>query len=727
LTSASPSALAAVDEQSANAALQALRDGGSTWWRAWDHARIDAVCQSVPAVAWPRFPDIARWSGLAAFMAERADALEHFELAWQSRSQAGEHDSSRALAHIALVICLIDSGAMDQLRVWQGRVDAVAPPANEDHSDHLWLHLGQVARVALGAADSAIAALSAAWLNAHLRSARTTWSADERLIAALVLIDYRFASQNFEQFDLLANAVEAPPHFDAASVLLRARWRFMHGYAHYQAGNHLLAETTWHGALQIAASGNATTVQTQASLALVRLLLDRGRVDEAGSVIDAVRPHWGAGRSAQLIQLQQMRARVLLMQGQAARALATLQDGLRMADEADLPASERASCHTDLAQAYIALDRLAEAADLLARLVDEHHGRDQSVYRCLHGLLAAWRGQVEQPATSRGALCEALALAQQARYTMFFRLLPKLAASLCALALAWDVETAFITEIIRSRRLPAPGNADSNWPWPLWLRLFGGFEMRLDNQLLQGGGKTQHKPLELLRLLACARGLALSHGAVARFLWPESDDDAGLHNLDISIHRLRKLLVDASLLWVKDGRVGLDADRVSSDRALRLSLIERLESLAMRRGGIAGIGVDGLTPLADECRSLLARILDLHRGELLPGAPEAAWLVAQRRECQQETVRAALAAASILESCPVDSDDDGERELLEAALRIEPLAETLVCRLMQAYQRQGLRGDGLRIFETYRRQLADRGAQPGARSQSLWRSLLGHG
>jgi hypothetical protein len=44
---------------------------------------------------------------------------------------------------------------------------------------------------------------------------------------------------------------------------------------------------------------------------------------------------------------------------------------------------------------------------------------------------------------------------------------------------------------------------------------------------------------------------------------------------------------------------------------------------------------------------------------------------------------------------------------------------------MQAYQRQGLRGDGLRIFETYRRQLADRGALPGPRSLSQWRNLLG--
>jgi DNA-binding SARP family transcriptional activator len=389
-----------------------------------------------------------------------------------------------------------------------------------------------------------------------------------------------------------------------------------------------------------------------------------------------------------------------------------------MADEADLPASERASCHTDLAQAYIALDRQGDAADLLARLVEEHQGRDQAVYRCLHGLLTAWRKQNEHPAASRGALAEALALAQQTRYTMFFRLLPKLAASLCALALAWEVEAAFVLEVIRARALPAPANADSNWPWPLWLRLFGGFEMRLDGQPLLGGGKTQHKPLELLRLLACERKLALSQAVVARSLWPESDDDAGLHSLDIAIHRLRKLLVDASLLWVRDGRVGLDAGRTSSDLTQRGSLIESLEALAMRRG----VGMDGLTPQAEECRRLVSRILDLTQGELLPGAADAAWLVAQRQQVRQETVRAAQAAATILERCPLDP---GERELLEAALRIEPLAEALVCRLMQAYQRQGLRGDGLRIFETYRRQLADRGALPGPRSLSQWRNLLG--
>ncbi len=84
-------------------------------------------------------------------------------------------------------------------------------------------------------------------------------------------------------------------------------------------------------------------------------------------------------------------------------------------------------------------------------------------------------------------------------------------------------------------------------------------------------------------------------------------------------------------------------------------------------------------------------------------------------------MRSALAAATVLERLQAGP---AERELLETALRIEPLAEALVRRLMQAHERAGQRGDALRVFENYRQQLLARGARPGEHIEAQWRALL---
>ena len=56
--------------------------------------------------------------------------------------------------------------------------------------------------------------------------------------------------------------------------------------------------------------------------------------------------------------------------------------------------------------------------------------------------------------------------------------------------------------------------------------------------------------------------------------------------------------------------------------------------------------------------------------------------------------------------------------------KIEPLAESLVRRLMHAHERAGQRGDALRVFEGYRQQLKGRGAKPGEQLEAQWRALL---
>lgn len=686
-------------------------------WRHWDAAALGQVCEARGALHPSDPPELAYWRAMAEFMVEGADALTWLDRAWHGFDASGRGKQAVVTANAALVLCLLDSGAMSQLDEWHIRVEADTPVDVGAPLSELWLRLGILARVALGKADSAGAAQAAARLLHDLQPLQAVLSPHERLLVAMVLIEYDFAVARFDQIDYLANLVEHPAHFNAAGPALRARWVCTHGFALYHVGHHERAERAWRRALSLAHdAGPANLLGLKLTIALARLLLDRGRVDEADRVIQAVDPRWGGGRTLQLVELQQTRARVQLLRGQPSGALATLDEADGLAAAAGLSQSENGGRLSDRAQVYIALGRGDDALAVLARMVAEQSGRDGQVARCLHHLLRAWINRVADPTGSRQDLAQGLAVAQAARYTMFFRLLPSTAASVCSLALRSDVAPQFVDEVIRSRQLPAPADADGRWPWPLWLVLLGGFDMRRDGRLEPSSPKTQQKPLELLRLLACARNLSLGTQAVTAALWPDADDAAARKSLEMAVLRLRRLLGDATLLRVSDGRVALDAERASSDVQQRRRLIEQLESLAMRSSGH-----DAGHTLQAECLALMERVIALSRGDLLPGLPPAPWLEAERKQCRDEMVRAALAAATVMERLQVGT---AERDLLQTALRIEPLAESLVRRLMHAHERAGQRGDALRVFEGYRRQLMGRGAKPGEQLEAQWRALL---
>lgn len=730
-------------------ALAALRDGAPAWWRAWDAAALRAACEAaaagpvdvVDADADAARAEIAQWGALASFMTGQSDALPQLDQTYSAHADAQRLRAAADAVHRALVICILDSGAMDRTGDWLARWDTShAALAAQDRAStaadasrsttatapDLWHRLAPLAATALGGDAHGGGEAAAAGVLAALRQAPTApgaLSADERLIAAQVLMDYQFAVQRFDAFDFLANAVEVPALFNAASSVMQARWLFSYGYSQFHTGRTERAAAAWQRSLQISNEAGLSALALETTLALARGQLNSGQLDEAQAVIDAVQPQWGGGRTAQLIELLQLRARVQLLRGRAASALGLLQDALQMAQDAALPAAECASCLSDLAQVYVALGRAGEAEQLLLRLEQEHGGRSAQVYRCLAGMLRAWRLLHEDPQSSREHLAQALAIAQGTRYSMFFRLLPSFAAALCAMALRWGLAASFVTELVRARALPAPADAGADWPWPLWLRMLGGFEWQRDGQTQTPAGKLPQKPLELLRLLACQRKLAISQDAAMAAMWPDADEPGARKSIEAAVHRLRALLGDATLVWVSDGQVGLDPSRVGCDLHLRRGLIERIEALAMGRGGTApGPGPGTTDTVVNECLTLLGRVVDLTRGDLLPGMAATPWLQAEQQRCRSDTVRAALATAALLEHAQAGR---AEQDLLETALRIEPLSETLVARLMQAYERSSRRGDALRVFEQYRRHLAEHGATPGARMQAHWQALVG--
>jgi DNA-binding SARP family transcriptional activator len=697
---------------------QDLRETCEAAWRVWDAAAINAACEALEPAPPFLLGEVRMWQAMASFMCEGADALAYLDEAWEASIRTLDAAIANASVCRALAFLVLDLSAMSNAREWLARWDKIAVSFVSAKGTEIWHQLAPLAALALGGNDHAGAEAAAAALERNLSQPRHQLSPDERLIVAHMLVEHRFATQRFSAFDLLANAVEAPKVFDAASPLIRARWLLTYGYATHHTARADEADKSWKRALEIASLAGLPAVALQVTLAMARGMLNAGQVDQAEKIIAGVQPHWGAGRNAQLVELLRLRARVHLLRGRNSSALNFLEDALRTADVAAMPRSECAPCLSDLVQVYVALGRIEDAETLLGQQEREQQGRDADVSRCQTALLKALRLRYEEPEQSRISLHEGLAIAQRVRYTMFFRLLPVVAASICDMALRLNIAVAFVLEVIRARALPAPTEAGSDWPWHLWIQILGNFEMTLGGIRQMQSGKVAQKPLELLRLLACQRRLSISMSVAMDALWQDAEAGAARKNLDITIHRARSLIGDPTLLWVGDGQLGLEVGRVASDLKVRREYVDRLESMAIKCQ--AGQSTD--QAVTTECLELVDCLAQLTSADLLPGMPLTSWVQAEQRQCRSDTVRAALAAAAILGQT---QSSRAEQELLETALRIEPSAESLVERQMLAYSEVGRRGDSLRVYEAYRRNLEPLGIQPNKRLLSLWKSLVG--
>lgn len=622
-----------------------LQQHGLRCWLQPDVAALRAACAVVPDAALVQWPLVARWRGLAAVVGEQGDALSCLDCAHAGHVAQGNLLEAGLDAHMALVLCLIDIGAMDAVHTWvQRSLGAPEPPAT--HPALWWWHAGRAARAVVEPAHAP--GLSLVWLQQALAPLAHVLAPHEKLVVAQVLVNAHFARQQYEQFDLISAAVMAPAAFDKVPPLLQARWLHTLGFACYQVGRHDAAQRAWQQGLAGAQAHGLAQVGWMLTLALLRLALDRGQLDEAARLEAAVLPHWGSGRTTQLMELQQMRGRLLLMRGQPVQAQALLAEALALGAQAGLSAAELASCRTDEAQVQVALGQPAAAISLLAGLADAAQGRDATVYRCLGGLLRAWCERERDEPASTQALDQALRDAQAIRYTMFFRLLPALAGQLCALALSRGIHTAFVLEVVRGRQLPAPPEADLNWPWPVQLRLLGGFELRLHGQLQARTAKPQAKPLELLRLLACESDLSLAMRRAADALWPDAEGAAAHKSLESTVNRLRRLLGDDSLLRVHEATLTLDAARVCSDLQQRRAIGQRLQALAMQPPALDETAAHtALWQAADALQRWVATGGG-PQAELLPGAADAPWLLARRHEVALDSQRTRSAAQALL-------------------------------------------------------------------------------
>jgi LuxR family maltose regulon positive regulatory protein len=426
----------------------------------------------------------------------------------------------------------------------------------------------------------------------------------------------------------------------------------------------------------------------------------------AGTLLEQLRRSVPASRLRDCVELHTLDAQWRSLSGDVAGALYCAMEALELSTEASLPAAERvrlaifvAACHaleSDAAQAR----RWVAEANTLASGHEALVAREAGLF-----IEAHLQTLDETPAAAHATLAAAMASHRRRQSTTLFVALPRFASAIAAQALSAQIEVDHVRAIILRQRLTPPERYIPNWPWPVAVYTLGKFDLALDGSIVHPSGKAQQRPLLLLKALLAAGDGGKTQQSLAAHLWPDADDAKSA--LNVTVHRLRKLLAAEESVMVGSGKVALAPRVVWSDASALLDLCDCIGQLP------ADAPAARLNLLATD-------LLNLYRGPFCDGEDDS-WLLAARDRFRNRFLAAAGEVGERLEKM-------GEwtlaRNVYMRALEGEPLAETSYRGLMRCTHALG---DPTAAFSAYRRCRETLsivlGHQPSAETERLAVSL----
>ncbi|KAF0118567.1 MAG: transcriptional activator [Rhodospirillaceae bacterium] len=160
-------------------------------------------------------------------------------------------------------------------------------------------------------------------------------------------------------------------------------------------------------------------------------------------------------------------------------------------------------------------------------------------------------------AAGEALLREAMAFGARHGYRAFIFWPREAMATLCARALALEIEPGYVRALIAHHRFSPPPEATDAWPWPLRIHVLGRFRLWRDGEEVSFPRKVPKVPLRLLKALVAFGAKDVAEEKLIDALWPESEGDAARQVLATTLFALRKL-IGADVLHRQNGRLFLD-------------------------------------------------------------------------------------------------------------------------------------------------------------------------
>jgi DNA-binding SARP family transcriptional activator len=525
-----------------------------------------------------------------------------------------------------------------------------------------------------------------------------------RVMAASILLNYHNSTTEAgSRAAALIAGIEPIVRDPEVTPLMRVWWSAQYSHWHFIDGRY--AEAT-----QVMAEARATAERYGLEHHLFDIdhqdaaaLINNGRHEEAKALLDVMERRLSPAHRMHWPYFLHLRSILDQRLGNARAAADHAERALAIVRELEVPSLQMPHFFARLAWARAALGDREGASQAL----DEAMARATPVDRKLFAqrrVLLQVEADMNAADTDRAAegLAHVLAERRARGDLVFMPSRPDLGARLANLALARGIETAYVRMLIERHRLVAPADACAQWPFRLRVRALGAFQLARDGEPMRFTGKTQQRPLDVLRLVVALGGSDVDAEAVMAALWPDADGAAAKSSFDSAMFRLRKLIDVDEAIAVASGKVSLNRSLVWTD----------VWALA------AALDSAGDVPPALAAR----RLLDAYPGALL-GGEESPWLVKPRDAWRARFVRAVTEVGQKLEQA---GDWARAAEVYHRALEADNLAESVYRGLMRALAASGDRAEALTAFRRCRELLSIvLGVKPSMETERLYREIAG--
>jgi len=604
-------------------------------------------------------------SARAALWPDELRAREDLERAYGAALTADRPRDARLAAALAVCSYAVHFTDFRGLASWCERFASTDEIASDDSARRLYVLGAKLALPTLGKGlfDDPALDVAAAGLFSGLKSEKALHD-DERLALAKLLVEYYLLRHNAHGFQRLI--LMTAPWLEHAQPLARGVWWLMQANAEQQLGSPVVAESCVDLAREIADTHDLISVQMVLRVESLRACLQAQDLDQSERLLRQIRPLALRLRPGQHRSAMHLEAMDALMRGDPTRAQTLLDLLLAVCEDTEVPQRDRGAYRVYLAYAKLELGDLPGALEALAQARLGQSGAQLQMAECIERLVRAAHALTSGAPDLNEQLRAALGNAAAMKYPMFFSAQPRLAASLVQAAFSAGIETAFVTAAVRKRRLAPPDPLREDWPWTLKLRALGSFTIEREGRVVAFDGKSQKKPLELLKALVAMGGEAIPREVLALTLWPDASADA-MKNFDVTLSRLRKLVDIDGALVLAEGKLALSRRLVWWDVVAFEACCARLQTALHDPHAEATV------------RPLAAELFALYRDKLFGDEPVVAWSAAPRERLALKFNRAVGDVGAWLEARALwrEAIDRYERGLAQQMLA-EPLYRGLM-------------------------------------------------
>lgn len=532
-----------------------------------------------------------------------------------------------------------------------------------------------------------------------------------RMMAASILLNtYNWTKEGDEAGALVAR-IEPILATGEVGPLMQVWWRTHLSFWHYIAGRYGEAERVAGQARGIAERYGLGAYLFEIDHGQASALISKGEFAAAISLVDAMESRLAPTRRMDWAYMHYLRSMLAQRLGQYATAALEAERAVALGRDTGLPVLQMPQFLMRLAHTRSAAgDRrgCAQAIDeaiALATGVDRANFERQRELLQIDDDIDAGRNEL-----AARRLAVALADYREQGRTVFLRHRPDVAARLADFSLENAIETEFMRELIERNSLTPPPGVGSRWPFRLRIHVLGRFELVRDGQAMRFSGKTQQRPLDLLKLIVALGGEAVDAQQVMAALWPDADGAAAKTSFDATLFRLRRLLDVDQAVTLAGGKLSLSTDLVWTDVRALEAAVDGAQRAAERAD--AGLSIAA------------ARLIDAYPGALL-GDEEAPWIAKPRDALRARFTRAVMRLGEQLEK---SGDWSGAIDLYRRGLEADNLAEAFYRGLMRSLSTIGEQAEALNAYRRCRELLSIvLGVKPAGETERLHRQIAASG